>query len=135
VINAWLKAGYGRYHVQLGKRMPPAFMVPVLRHEPVAFAVRRTFLAIRAPVLGMLGLPMVLASSWVRPVLGLSGACGPLPRGFSRALAGVVGAETLRLHPGIRPYETSAMGTAHGAVHGFLLRAAGYRKTRLSQEA
>jgi hypothetical protein len=55
-------------------------------------------------------------------------------QGLSGPLAGLVGAETLRLDPGIRQHETPAMGTANGAVHGFLLREAGHRKKWLSQE-
>jgi hypothetical protein len=109
-------------------------MVSGLLQEPVAFAVSRTPLAILAPVLRLPLLPLVLAIALVGTVIGVGGEFGPLPLGFSRALAGLVGAETLRLHPGIRQHETSAMGTAHGAVHGFLLREAGHRKKRLFQE-
>jgi len=109
-------------------------VVPVLWQQSVAFAVSRMPLAILAPVLGMPLLPLVLAIAVVGAVIRVGGEFGTLPLGFSRALAGLVGAETLRLHPGIRQPETSAMGTANGAVHGFLLREAGHRQKRLFQE-
>jgi hypothetical protein len=109
-------------------------VVPVLLQQPIAFPVVGTLLAILAPVLGMLVLPVVLAISLVGSVIRIGGKFGTLPLGFSRALAGLVGAETLRLNPGVRQHETSAMGTANGAVHGFLLREAGHRKKRLSRE-
>src|SRR5262245_39376270 len=76
----------------------------------------------------MLGLPAVLAVALVRPVIGIRSQFVTLPLGFSGALAGLVGAETLRLDSGIRQHETPAMGTSNGAVHGFLLREAGHRK-------
>ena len=103
-------------------------MVPVLLQQSVAFAVSRMPLAILAPVLGMPLLPLVLAIALVGAVIRVGSEFGTLPLGFSRALAGLVGAETLRLHPEIRQHETSAMGTANGAVHGCLLREAGHRK-------
>ena len=106
----------------------------MLLQQPVTFAVIRTLVAILAPVLGMLVLPAVLAVALVGPVIGIRGQFGTLPLGFSGALAGLVGAETLRLDSGIRQHETPAMGTANGAVHGFLLREAGHHKKRLSQE-
>jgi hypothetical protein len=102
--------------------------------QSVAFAVIRSFLAIRTPILGMLVLPAVLAVSLVGPVIGISSHCGALPLGFSGPLAGLVGADTLRLDPGIRQHETPAMGPANGAVHGCLLHEAGHHNTRLSQE-
>ena len=111
-----------------------AFLVPVLLQKSVAFAVIHPLLAILAPILGMLVLPAVLAVSLVGPIIGISGHFGALPLGFSGPLAGLVGAETLHLDPGIRQYETPAVGTANGAVHGFLLREAGHRKKWLSQE-
>ena len=128
VINAWLNGGYRLEPVHLCKRTETPFVVPVLLQQSVAFAVSRMPLAILAPVLGMLLLPLVLAIALVGAVIRVGGEFGPLPLGFSRALAGLVGAETLRLHPGIRQHETSAMGTANGVVHGFLLREAGHRK-------
>jgi hypothetical protein len=94
----------------------------VLLQKPVTFAVIHPLLAILAPVLGMLVLPAVLAVSLVGPVIGIRGPFGPLLLGFSGPLAGLVGAETLRLDPGIRQHETPAMGTSNGAVHGFLSR-------------
>jgi hypothetical protein len=129
-----VNTGYGFEHLQLGKPTPPTLGVSVLWQQPVAFPVIGTLLAILAPGLRRLMLPVVLAIALVGPVIGISGQLGTLPLGFSRALAGLVGAETLRLNPGMRQHETSAMGTAHGAVHGFLLREAGHRKKRLSQE-
>jgi len=135
VINAWLNGGYRLERVHLYKRTETAFAVPVLLQQPVPFAVSRTLLAILVPVLGMLVLPAALAVSLVGLVIGVSGEFGTLPLGFSGALAGLVRAETLRLDAGIRQHETPTMGTANGAVHGFLLREAGHRKQRLSQEA
>jgi hypothetical protein len=134
VLNTWLNAGYGLEHVHLCKRTDAAFVVSVLLQEPVAFAVIRTLLAILAPVLGMLLLPAVLAVALLGPIIGIRGEFVTLPLGFSGPLAGLVGAETLRLDPGIRQHETLAMGTANGAVHGFLLREAGHHKKRLLQE-
>ena len=110
-------------------------MVPVLLQQPVTCAVIRPLLTILAPVLGMLVVPALLAVSLVGLVIGIRGQFGSLPLGFSGPLAGLVGAETLRLDPRIRQHETPTMGTANGAVHGFLLREAGHRKKRLSQEA
>ena len=109
-------------------------MVSVLLQQPIAFAVIRTLLTILAPVMGMLLLPAVLAVLLVGPIIGIRGEFVTLPLGFPGPLAGLVGAETLGLDPGIRQHETLAMGTAHGAVHGFLLREAGHRKKRLFQE-
>jgi hypothetical protein len=134
VINAWLNGGDRLEHVHLCKRTATAFAVSVLLQQPVPFAVSRTLLAILAPVLGMLVLPTLLAVALVGSVIRISGQFGTLPLGFSGALAGLVGAETLCLDPGIRQHETPAMGTANGTVHGFLLREAGYRKKRRSQE-
>ena len=114
--------------------MDTAFTVPVLLQQPVAFTVSGSLLAILAPVLGVLMLPALLAVSLVGPVIRIRGQFGTLPLGFSGPLAGLVGTETLRLNPGIWQHETPAMGTANGAVHGFLLRKAGHRKKRLSQE-
>jgi hypothetical protein len=128
VINAGLNGGYRLEHVHLCKRTETALVVPVLLQQPVPFAVIRTLLAILAPVMRRLVVPALLAVSLVSPVIGIRGQFGTLPLGFSGPLAGLVGAETLRLDPGIRHKETSAMGTANGAVHGFLLREAGYRK-------
>jgi hypothetical protein len=109
-------------------------VVPVLLQQPVPFAVIRPSLAICAPVLGMLVRPAVLAVVLVGPVIGIGGHFFALPLRFSGPLAGLVGAETLRLDPGIRHKATPAVGTSHGAIHGFLLREADYRKQRLSQE-
>jgi hypothetical protein len=134
VINAWLNGDYRLEHIHLCKRTATAFVVPVLLQQSVPFAVIRTPLATLAPVLGMPLLPLVLAIALVGTVIEVGGEFGPLPLGFSRALAGLVGAETLRLRPGIRQHETSAMGTANSAVHGFLLREAGHRKKWRSQE-
>ena len=134
MINACWNGGYWLEHVHLCKRTETAFAVPVLLQQPVPFAVSRTLLAILVPVLGMLVLPAALAVSLVGLVIGVSGEFGTLPLGFSGALAGLVGTETLRLDPGMRQHETSAMGTAHGAVHGFRLREVGHRKKRRSQE-
>jgi len=99
-------------------------MVPVLLQQPVAFAVIRTFVAILAPVLGMLVLPAMLAVSLVGPVIGISGHFGALPLGFSGPLAGLVRTKPLGLGTGIRHKETPAVDTAYRAVHGFLLREA-----------
>jgi hypothetical protein len=134
VINAWLNGDYRLEHIHLCKRTATAFVVPVLLQKPVPFAVICPPLAILPPVLGMPLLPLVLAISLVGSVIGVGGEFGPLPLSFSRALAGLVGAETLRLRPGIRHKATSAMGTANGAVHGFLLREVGHRKKWRSQE-
>ena len=134
MINAWLNGDYRLEHIHLCKRTATAFVVSVLLQQSVPFAVIRTPLAILAPVLGMPLLPLVLAIALVGTVIGVGGEFGPLPLGFSRALASLVRAETLRLHPGIRQHETPAMGTANGAVHGFLLHEAGTLQTRLSQE-
>ena len=109
-------------------------MVPVLVQQPVACAVIRTVVVLGAPVRGMLVLPAMVAVSWVGPVIGIWGHFWALPPRFSGPLAGLVGTETLRLDPGMRQHETSAMGTAHGAVHGFRLREVGHRKKRRSQE-
>ena len=121
MIHAGLHASYGCEHVHLCKRTDTAFGVPVLLQQPVAFAVIRTLLAILAPIMGMLVLPALLAVSLVGLVIGIGGQFVSLPLGFSRALAGLVGAETLRCDPGIRQPETPTMSTAHLAVHGFLL--------------
>jgi hypothetical protein len=134
VIHAWLQGGYGLYHVHLGQRTDTALTVPVLLQQPVACTGSGMLVPILAPVLGRLMLPALLAVSLVGLVIRLRGQFGTLPLGFSSPLAGLVGTETLRLHPGIRQHETPAMGTANGAVHGFLLREAGPRKKRLSQE-
>jgi hypothetical protein len=86
------------------------------------------------PVLGMLGLPAALALALVGLVIGISGQCVALPEGFSGPLASLVGTEPLTFDPRIRQKTTATMGTADGAVHGFLLREAGNLKNRLSQE-
>jgi hypothetical protein len=96
----------------------------VLLQQPVAGTVIGTHLAILAPVLGMLVLPVALAVSLVGLVIGISGHFVALPAGFSGPLAGLVGTEPLVLDPGIRQKTTAAMGTADGTVHGFLLREA-----------
>src|SRR5438445_624893 len=111
-----------------------AFAVPVLLQQPVPFAVIRSLLAILAPVLGMLVGPALLAVSLVSSVIGVHGQFGTLPLSFSGPLTGLVGTETLCLNSGIRQKTTAAMGTADGAVHGFLLREAGNLKHRWSQE-
>jgi len=121
VIKAGLNTSYGCEPVHFCKRTDTAFGVPVLLQQPVAFAVIRTLLAILAPVMGMLVLPAVLAVSLVGPVIGISGHFFALPLRFSGPLAGLVRTETLGLGTGIRHKETPAMGTAHLAVHGFLL--------------
>ena len=126
--------GYRLGHVRLCKRTETAFVVPVLLQQPVAFPVIGMLLAILAPILGMLVLPAMLAVSLVGPVIGISGHFGALPLGFSGPLAGLVGTETLCLNSGIRQKTTAAMGTADGAVHGFLLREADNLKPRRSQE-
>ena len=72
----------------------------------------------------MLLLPALWAVSLVGPVIRIHGQFGTLPLGFSGPLAGLVRTETLGLGTGIRHKETPAMDTAHGAVHGFLLREA-----------
>ena len=109
-------------------------MVPVLLQQPVAFAVIRTFVAIFAPVLGMLVLPALLAVSLIGPVIGIGGHFCALPLRFSGPLAGLVRAEPLGLGTGIRHKETPAMDTAYRAVHSFLLRAAVSLTTWLCQE-
>jgi hypothetical protein len=109
-------------------------VVPVLLQQPVAFTVCRPSLAIRTPVLGMLMLPALLAVALVGPVIRIGGHFVALPLRFSGSLTGLVCTEALRLGTGIRHKETLALGTANGAVHGFLLREAGHRKKRLSQE-
>ena len=124
VINAWLNEGYGCERVHLCKQTDTAFVVPVLLQKPVACTVIGTQLAILAPVMGMLVLPLLLAVSLVGPVIGIGGQFVTLPLRFSGSLAGLVGAETLRLDPGIRQKTTPAMSTSHGAIHGFLLREA-----------
>jgi hypothetical protein len=106
----------------------------VLWQKPSAFAVIRTFLAILAPVMGMLVLPVMLAVSLVGPVIGISGHFFALPLRFSGPLADLVRTETLGLGTGIRHTETPAMDTANGAVHGFLLREAVPLKKWLLQE-
>lgn len=82
--------------------MTPTLAVSVLLQQTVAFPVIGTLLAILAPVLGMLVLPALLAVSLVGLVIGIGGQFVSLPLGFSRPLAGLVGAETLRFDPGIR---------------------------------
>jgi hypothetical protein len=134
VINAGLHGDDRLEHIHLGKRTATACGVPVLWPQPVACALIGTPVAIRAPVSGRPLLPLVLALSLVGAVIGVGGACGPLPLSVSRALAGRVGAETWGLRPGMRHKATSAMGTATGAVPGFLLREVGHRKTWRSQE-
>jgi hypothetical protein len=134
VINAWLNEGYGCERVHPCKRTDTAFVVPVPLQKPIAFTVIGTLVAILAPVMGMLVLPLLLAVSLVGPVIGIGGQFVTLPPGFSGSLAGLVGAETLRLDPGMRQNETPAMGTSNGAVHGFLLSEAGHLNKRLSQE-
>jgi hypothetical protein len=119
-----LNEGYGLYHIHLCKRTSTAFVVPVLLQQPVAFAVRRPSLAILTPVLGMLMLPALLAVALVSPVIRIGGHFFALPLRFSGPLAGLVRTETLRFGTGIRHKGTLAMGTAHLAVHGFLLREA-----------
>src|SRR5262249_138295 len=96
----------------------------MLLQQPVPYAVSRMLLAIRAPVLGMLVLPAVLAVALVRPVIGIGGHFFALPLRFSGPLAGLVRAETLSLGTGIRHKETPAMEPAQLAGHGFLLREA-----------
>jgi hypothetical protein len=134
VINPWLNAGYRLYPIHLCKRTGTAFMVPVLLQQPVPFAVDRPLLAIRTPVLGMLALPALLAVALVGPVIGIGGHFVALPLRFSGSLAGLLRTEPLGLGTGIRHKETSAMDTAHLAVHGFLLREAVSLTTWLCQE-
>ena len=104
-----MNGGYRLEHVHLCKRTETAFVVPVLLQQPVPFAVGHPSLAILTPVLGILMLPALLAVALVGAVIGVGGELGTLPLGFSRALAGLVRAESLRLHPGIRQHETLAM--------------------------
>jgi len=99
-------------------------VVPVLLQEPIAFAVRRSLLAILTPVLRMLALPALLAVALVGPVIRIGGHFVALPLRFSGPLAGLLRTEPLGLGTGIRHKETPAMDTAHLAVHGFLLREA-----------
>jgi hypothetical protein len=134
MINAGLNEGYGLELVHLCKRTGTASVVPVLLQQPVAFTVGRPLLAILPPVVGMLMLPALVAVALVGPVIRIGGHFVALPLRFSGPLAGLVGAETLRLDPGIRHKATPAVGTSHRAIHGFLLREADYRKQRLSQE-
>jgi predicted membrane metal-binding protein len=134
VINAWLNGGYRLKHVHLCKRLETAFVVPVLLQQPVAFAVIGTLLAILAPVLGMLVLPVLLAVALVGPVIGISGQFGTLPLRFPGPLANLVGAETLGLDPGIRQKMTATMGTSTGAAHGSLLSEAINLAKPLQQE-
>lgn len=109
-------------------------MVPVLLQKPVAFTVIGMLVPILLPVMGMLVLPVALALALVGLVIGISGQFGALPAGFSGPLAGLVGTEPLTFDPGIGQKTTATMGTADGAVPGFLLRAAGHLKNRLLQE-
>src|SRR5262249_49723643 len=134
VINAWLNGGYRLEHVQLCKRTHTTLVVPVLLQQPGAFTVIGMLVPILLPVMGMLVLPVSLAIALVGSVIRISGQFGVLPAGFSVPLAGLVGTEPLTFDAGIRQKMTATMGTADGAVHGFLLREAGHLKNRLLQE-
>jgi hypothetical protein len=134
VINTWLNEGYGLYHVHLCKRTGTAFVVSVLLQQPIACAVIGTFLAILAPVLGMLVLAAVLAVALVGLVIGISGHFVALPLRFSSPLANLVGTEALRLDPRVRHKMTVTMSTSLGAVHGSLLSEAINLAKRLQQE-
>jgi hypothetical protein len=134
VIHAGLNGGDRREHIHLCKWTETACAVPVLLQQPMACAVIRMLVAILAPILGMLVLPVVLAGALVGPGIRIGGQLVALPLGFPGPLTDRAGTETLGLDPGIRQHEPSAMGTAHGAAHGFLLREAGYRKKWLSRE-
>jgi hypothetical protein len=69
----------------------------------------------------MPGLPRGLGGSLVGWLSGSGGHLVSLPRGFSRPLAGPVGAESLGLAPGLGHKAAPAVGTSTVAVHGFLL--------------
>jgi hypothetical protein len=124
VIHAGVHGGDRLKHGHLGKRPETAVVVPVLWQQPVAFAVIGTLLAILAPVLGMLVLPVLLAVALVGPGIEISGQFGTLPLRFPGPLANLVGAETLGLDPGLRQKMTATMDTSTGAAHGSLLNEA-----------
>jgi hypothetical protein len=133
MINTWFNEGYRCERVHLCKRTGTAFVVPVLLQQPVPFAVGRPSLAILAPVLGMLVLPVALAVSLIGPVVGVTGQFVALPLRFSGPLAGWMSAEALGLDAGIGHKRGTAVGTPQGVVHGFLLTEATNLPKRLQR--
>jgi hypothetical protein len=133
MINTWFNEGYRCERVHLCKRTGTAFVVPVLLQQPVPFAVSRPSLAILAPVLGMLVLPVALAVSLIGSVVGVTGQFVALPLRFSGPLAGWMSAEALGLDAGIGHKRGAAVGTPQGVVHGFLLTEATNLPKRLQR--
>jgi hypothetical protein len=133
MINTWFNEGYRCERVHLCKRTGTAFVIPVLLQQPVPFAVRRPSLAILAPVLGMLVLPVALGVSLIGSVVGVTGQFVALPLRFSGPLAGWMSAEALGLDAGIGHKRGAAVGTPQGVVHGFLLTEATNLPKRLQR--